>query len=283
MAIRNFLILLVVILLFLFSFYKCTPQKETSKPQITEITKSPNGIQATGVIESYRDSITIGTPVSGIVKKVYVNLWDKVSKGDPLFELDNSDIIAELYVHESDVALAEAQIKSLQQELSQFKTGSMTNGDRDLLKAKKNEIALAEAKLKHAQAEVSKTKLMLEKLIVTAPQKGVIVKNEVHQGEFLQAAAPNPLMIIGDTDQLLVRVAVDEKYISLLKGNPSAEGFTKDRPNNPYSLRFLRIEPQLVSKYEGGEKKGYLEVIYTLQPNKNDTFFIGQSLDVYIK
>lgn len=53
-------------------------------------------VAGSGLVEAASENISIGTPLSGIVTKVYVQPGDYVNEGCPLFELDTSDLQAQL-------------------------------------------------------------------------------------------------------------------------------------------------------------------------------------------
>lgn len=286
MMMKNLLITVVcIILLFMFLLYRC------SSPQTTQMTPVPNstlnsitnGIEAKGIVEAYRDSVSVGIPVSGIVKKAYVQNGSRVRKGDPLFELDNRDLIAQLYVQEANVAVREANLKNLQDQTSHLKSSDIRAVTNDIIKSKQDELSVAEAELKLAHSQVTQTKLLLERLLITSPQDGVVINDNVRVGEFLQKDATIPFMTVGDIDQLQVRVYVDEQYIPLLQNNPPAVAYIKGDRSNKIPLRFLRIEPNVVTKKIDNEERRVLQVIYTMPSSSSKGIYVGQSLDVFIE
>src|SRR5258708_13944281 len=67
-----------------------------------------------GIVEASTENIAIGTPVSGIVTAVFVKWGDRVSTGEPLFEVDSSDLQAQ-------VQPALAKVKEAQTNLAKVK------------------------------------------------------------------------------------------------------------------------------------------------------------------
>ena len=53
-------------------------------------------VSASGLIESSTTNLAVASPVSGIVKHVYVKVGQQVRAGDPLFQLDDAALRAEL-------------------------------------------------------------------------------------------------------------------------------------------------------------------------------------------
>jgi multidrug efflux pump subunit AcrA (membrane-fusion protein) len=70
-------------------------------------------IAGAGLIETRRENIPLGTLVSGVVTKVFVKRGDFVKQGDPLFQLDDRDLQAQLGVAVANLAASEAQLQRL--------------------------------------------------------------------------------------------------------------------------------------------------------------------------
>ena len=78
-----------------YSIAKTTPHRErTDPPSQPPVSEFHDTIAAVGVIEASTENIAIGTPLSGIVPKVFVGAGDAVRAGDPLFELDTRQLRA---------------------------------------------------------------------------------------------------------------------------------------------------------------------------------------------
>jgi multidrug resistance efflux pump len=71
-------------------------------------------VAGAGIVEPETENIVIGTQVPGVVKTVYVRVNDQISAGDPLFELDDRHMRAELTVREAMRASAAAQLAKLE-------------------------------------------------------------------------------------------------------------------------------------------------------------------------
>ncbi len=79
---------------------------ETVKVERGNIT---NTVTATGTIEAVT-SVNVGTQVSGIINKVYVDFNDDVKKGQLLAELDKKSLINQLEQSQATVDQAQAQL-----------------------------------------------------------------------------------------------------------------------------------------------------------------------------
>lgn len=70
----------------------------------------PSFVSGSGLIESESENVDIGSPVAGLVTKVFVKVGDHVEAGDPLFQLDDRAIKAQLTVQESLLASSQARL-----------------------------------------------------------------------------------------------------------------------------------------------------------------------------
>jgi multidrug resistance efflux pump len=98
------------------------PQPDSPPPQ--QPSELLNTIYGAGLVEAQRENIPIGTPVPGVVMEVYVDgrpgydpphkkVGDRVKKGEPLFRIDDRDLLAELKVRKASLEAAEAQLQRL--------------------------------------------------------------------------------------------------------------------------------------------------------------------------
>lgn len=143
-------------------------------------------IAGTGIVEPSSENISIGTPVNRIVARIFVQVGDKVEKGQPLFALDHSDLLANLNVQKANYQSIKAKLKkdqSLPRPEDLIISQMAMNSAKDALELAKqqNEMVLqlsdpraisqeernrrlfaykeAEAKWQQSQANYEKTKL----------------------------------------------------------------------------------------------------------------------------
>ncbi|MCC5832562.1 MAG: hypothetical protein JJU12_05920 [Chlamydiales bacterium] len=68
-------------------------------------------VAGAGIVEASSEDISIGTPFTEIVDKVFVTSGDFVQKGAPLFKLNTQGLEARLYESKAALAVAEAEYK----------------------------------------------------------------------------------------------------------------------------------------------------------------------------
>ena len=97
---------------------------EPDPPPPRQPSEMANTIYGAGLVEAQRENIPIGTPVPGVVMEVYVDgrpdydpphkkVGDRVKKGEPLFRIDDRDLLAELKVRKAMLEAAESQLQRL--------------------------------------------------------------------------------------------------------------------------------------------------------------------------
>jgi HlyD family secretion protein len=267
-----------------------TPSPE-SEP-ITEPAANPyeNTIAASGIIEAVDRNIAIGVPQSGLVEEIFVQVWDPVQKGQPLFQLDDRELQAQLIVQKTNVEVAQANVERLKDQLSRLQGVKDARAvSREELKTKENDVKVAMAQLTMAEAQVKQTLLLIERLTVRAPRNGVILQNNIRVGEFISSSSNTPAMVLGNLERLQVRVDVDEQNASRVIPNLKATAFPKNNSSLAIPLYFERIEPYVIPKKSltGASEERVdtrvLQVIYSFDKPTNFPLYVGQQVDVFIE
>jgi multidrug efflux pump subunit AcrA (membrane-fusion protein) len=87
---RRFILPLIGILAAAWAAYAIvhttTHRESTIPPSPPPVSDFRDTVAAVGLVEASTENIAIGTPLSGIVPKVFVGAGDAVRAGDPLFE-----------------------------------------------------------------------------------------------------------------------------------------------------------------------------------------------------
>lgn len=292
MVLRNLLILLAIIGIAATSmlYWKIHAQAPKIEPVVKPAANPfTDAVAASGIVEAVSNNISIGTPVSGIIKDVYVKVSDPVEKGAKLFSLDDRDLLGQLYVQEANVAVAEATMKKLQDQLDRLKAVQDPRAvSQDEVSTRQNEVFVAKAQLEQAKAQVEQTKLLLDRITVTAPKNGVILKSDLRPGEFVQASAGTAVMVLGELKALQIRVDVDEQNASRIQGTQPAVAFPKNNTTYKIPLKFVRIEPFVIPKKsltgDSTERVDtrVLQIIYKFPTEQDIPIYVGQQMDVFI-
>lgn len=176
-------------------------------------------------------------------------------------------------VQSADAKLAEARA-----QLALLKAGAW-----------KHDVNIAKAEVATAQAQIKAIDMNLERLTVRAPVAGEILQVNIRQGEFAPAGAlQTPLMLLGNTDRLHVRVDVDEQEAWRVRPQAAAVSFVRGNRDLTAPLVFERIEPYILPKRsltgESTERVDtrVLQVLYSF-PRHALPVYVGQQMDVFIE
>ncbi|MCI0535358.1 MAG: biotin/lipoyl-binding protein, partial [Verrucomicrobiales bacterium] len=113
-------------------------------------------VAASGIIEALSENVSIGVPEAGLVTKVHVKVWDCVQEGQPLFTLDDRELVAQLAVNEANAVVAEATVRRLQDQLARLKgVNDLRAVSQDEVRTKEHDVAVAQAQLEASRALVA--------------------------------------------------------------------------------------------------------------------------------
>jgi multidrug resistance efflux pump len=193
----------VVCIIFMGYHLARTHQTPPAYGPLAEPARSPylDVIAAAGLVEARTENIKVGSPLPGVVIQVLVGVGDHVKAGDPLFRLDDRQIVAELRVREAQLAASQATLARIE-ELP-----------------RPEEIPPSEAKVRRAESDVVAQRDMLErreKLFVhrAVPEEEVIQRRQSLASSIeslLEAKAEDQLLKAGSWkhDKSLARVDVE--------------------------------------------------------------------------
>ena len=178
-----------------------------------------NSITATGTIEPVT-SVTVGTQVSGIVSKLYVDYNSVVKKGQVIAELDKTNLMSQLNTAKTQLATAQSQLNYQTTNLNRYKTlynkGLVAADDYDnaLLSYKQAKEQVASAK-----EEVQRAQTNLGYATITSPIDGVVLSKSVEEGQTVAASFSTPELftIAQDLTNMQVVADVDEADIGDVK------------------------------------------------------------------
>ena len=176
-------------------------------------------ITATGTIEPVT-SVTVGTQVSGIVAKLYVDYNSIVKKGQVIAELDRTNLISELNAQKANLASAQSSLNYQQANFNRYQTLY----DKGLVSADDFE----NAKLKYVQAKeqvassresVQRAQTNLGYATITSPIDGVVLSKAVEEGQTVAASfnTPELFTIAQDLTDMRVIADIDEADIGGVK------------------------------------------------------------------
>ena len=178
-----------------------------------------NSITATGTIEPVT-SVTVGTQVSGIVSKLYVDYNSVVKKGQVIAELDKTNLMSQLNSAKTQLATAQSQLNYQTTNFNRYKTlyqkGLVAADDFDNAKLSYTQ---SKEQVASAKEEVQRAQTNLGYATITSPIDGIVLSKSVEEGQTVAASFSTPELftIAQDLTNMQVVANVDEADIGDVK------------------------------------------------------------------
>jgi len=174
-----------------------------------------NSITATGTIEPVT-SVTVGTQVSGIVNKLYVDYNSVVKKGQVIAELDKTNLISELKTAQANLTSAQStlnyQAENFKRYATLYKKGLVSADDYENAQLTYKQ---AKEQVASAQETVRKAQTNLGYATITSPIDGIVLSKSVEEGQTVAASFSTPELftIAKDLTNMQVVADIDEADI----------------------------------------------------------------------
>ena len=185
---------------------KQTTSYVTAKASKQNITTT---VTATGTIEPVTE-VTVGTQVSGIIDKIYVDYNSVVHKGQVIAELDKTNLQSELTSAQSNLANAQSnliyQTSNYKRYQTLYKKGLVSTDDFENARLNYQQ---AVAQVRVQQQSVQKARTNLGYATITSPIDGVVLDKEVEEGQTVASSMTTPTLFIIAKDLTDMRVIAD--------------------------------------------------------------------------
>ncbi len=283
MKIKRFLIsggMLAVVAVTLLTVHSCKKSKayiyETSKATMGSIV---NTVTATGTIEAIT-SVVVGTQVSGIVEKLYVDFNSQVKKGQVLAELDKtalrSGVQQSLATLDNAKAEMEYQASNYERSKALYEKNLIAQADYDQARYNQEK---SKATLKNSQAQYDKAMVQLGYATIYSPIDGVVMNRAVDEGQTVAASfnTPEIFTIAQDLTQMQVEADIDESDIGMIRKGQRVEFDVDAFPDEKFAgtVEQIRLSPVTTSNV----------VTYTViinAPNPDKKLLPGMTANIVI-
>ncbi len=176
------------------------------------------------------------------------------------------------------VELARANLQESKAQLDLLMAGSW-----------KQDILVAQAELDSAKAAIAALDIELDRRTTRASVDGTILQCKVRPGEYAPTGLlEEPLILMGATDVLHVRVDVDENDAWRVRPGARATAYVRGNRDLTTQMTFVRVEPYVIPKRsltgQSTERVDtrVLQVVYAFEPGKLPVY-VGQQMDVFIE
>ena len=221
---------------------------ETARVERIDISSS---VTATGTVEPVT-KVEVGTQVSGIISKLYVDYNDVVKAGQVIAEMDKVNLQAELSAANAQLATAKTEFEYQEKEYNRMKTLH----DKELVSDSEFDQAQyqyqsARNAYSQTQASYTKVKRNLSYATITSPIDGVVISKAVEEGQTVAAGFSTPTLftIAKDLTDMQVVANVDEADIGQVKEGQRVTYTVAAYPDDVFEgrVRQVRLEATTTS------------------------------------
>lgn len=209
-----------------------------------------NSVTATGTIEAVTQ-VDVGTQVSGIIDKIYVDYNTEVKKGQVIAELDKTNLISELNSANSQLAGAKSDLAYQRANFNRMRTLY----DKGLISANDYETARlalqqAESTLGQRQEAVRKAQTNLGYATITSPIDGVVLSKSVEEGQTVASSFNTPTLftIVKDLTDMRVIANVDEADIGGVKEGQRVTYTVDAYPNETFEGTVTQVRNEATTE-----------------------------------
>lgn len=237
-------------------------------------------VMATGYIQPVEE-VEVGTQVSGVIEKIYVDYNSTVKAGQLLAELDKSTLMDRLTQAKASVASAKSDLLYAEQNYARVKQLHDVKAATDVsLEEATNRQAQAKTVLTNAKASESQALVNLNYAYIYSPINGVVLDRKVNVGQTVAASFNTPTLfnIAEDLTKMQVEVDVDEADIGQVRVGQAAV-FTVDAyPADKFEgvVSQIRLQPTVTNNV-------VTYVIIVDAPNPEQKLFPGMTASIIIK
>lgn len=202
-----------------------------------------NSITATGSVEPV-DTVAVGTQVSGIIDKIYVDFNSTVKKGQVLAVLDTKNLTSTLNSAKANLQSAQANMQSANAALGYqranynrykalYQKGLISANDfesaRLSYRQAEEQVAMMKESVVAAQESVRTAQTNLGYATIVSPIDGTIINKYVAEGQTVAASFSTPELfgVARDLKKMQVLADVDEADIGDVRPGESVT-FTVD-------------------------------------------------------
>ena len=246
-ALLALLVIGILIWLFTGKKEKHTVTFETEKVVTTDIHTT---ITATGTIEPVT-SVTVGTQVSGIVAKLYVDYNSVVRKGQVIAELDKTNLISELNTAKANLNSVQSALNYQSANYNRFKTlyekGLVSADDFENARLSYQQ---ANQQVAQARETVRRAQTNLGYATITSPIDGIVLSKSVEEGQTVAASFSTPELftIAQDLTNMQVIADIDEADIGGVKAGQRVT-FTVDAfPDDTFQGSVKQVRQQATTE-----------------------------------
>jgi len=259
-------------------------------------------VMGTGTLEA-RTKVTVSTKISGRISEVLVDQGERVTAGQVLVRLDDSDLRHQVEVEEANVAARKATVDrliadkayaqaaldlaTLSHTRAQRLSGQRVLSEEDLDRAvealdtgraamDKAEAALVEGEkeLVGAEKTLQFHQARLEDAVITAPFDGLIVRRDRDPGDVIVPSSSALALV--SLKEVWVTAWVDETEMARLEPAQVARVVFRSEPESSYQGKVVRVAREV-------DRETRELLVDVLPRSLPANWAVGQRAEVYVE
>ena len=217
-----------------------------------------DAVLATGTVQAFKQ-VSVGAQVSGQVKTLFVELGQRVKKGQPVAEIDSTtqqntvrnaeaaleNVRAQLAAQKAALVQAELGYRR-QKHLLDNEAGARADyeaAEAQLATTRAN-IAALQAQIKQAEITADTAKVNLGYTKIVSPIDGIVVALVVQQGQTVNANQTTPTIIkVAQLDTVTVKTQISEADVVKVEPGLPVYFTILGQPDQRYHAQLRTIEP----------------------------------------
>ena len=214
-------------------------------------------VTATGTLQP-TNQVDVGSEISGIIDRVFVDFNDNVTQGQIIAQLDTQTLEARAASTRASLAVAEASLAQAQatvtearakaarsRELAARNIASQQTLETDEAAAQRAvaAVASATAQVTVSTATLRESETALRKAVIRAPIDGVIISREIRPGQTVAASFQTPVLfkLAGDLRHMELHLDLDESDVGQVREGQHAEFRVDAYPGRAFEARIVSV------------------------------------------
>jgi HlyD family secretion protein len=234
-----------------FTFAACSKDaKVTYNTDVVAKHDLSTSITATGTIEPVTQ-VEVGTQVSGIIDRIYVDYNSEVHKGQVIAELDKTNLLSELASAKSNLSNYQSNLDYQTSNYNRYKTlyekGLVSTNDYESARLSYQQ---AMQQVAMQQMSVQKAQTNLGYATITSPIDGIVLSREVEEGQTVASAMTTPTLFIIAQDLTNMRVIakIDEADIGGVKEGQHVMFTVDTYPDDQFDGAVTQVRQQATTE-----------------------------------
>ncbi|MBA3670824.1 MAG: efflux RND transporter periplasmic adaptor subunit [Gemmatimonadaceae bacterium] len=199
------------------------------------------GPALSGSLQAERTA-TIRAEMSGAVVRTFADAGQRVSRGQPLAQIDASVLRDQALSARAAVTTMQSGYEIARRDLQRNETLEKAGAIAEaVVERSRNGTLAAQAQLATARAQLANVQKMLDKAGVAAPFAGIVAQRQANAGDVVSPGTA--LFTVVDPASMQLEASVPAEQLSQVRVGMPVEFKVNGYPNRAFSGRITRVNP----------------------------------------